>query len=225
MRSPSEVSITGTRVGADAKAIEQGPLGGRLLWLRRLYDWVLTWAHSRYGVPALFLLAFAESSCFPIPPDVLLMALAMSIPRRAFYFALICSIGSVLGGMVGYLIGYAFMEALGNHILAMYGLMDKWDYVGQLYQSYAGWAVAIAGFTPIPYKLFTIAGGAFKIDFLTFVIASALSRSARFFLVAGLIYVFGPSIKSFIDRYFNLLAVIFMVLLIGGFVLVKYAVH
>lgn len=223
MRSPSEVGIAGA--AADAKRIEQVNPGGQLNWLRRLYDWVLTWAHSRYGVPALFLLAFTESSCFPIPPDVLLMALAMSIPKRAFYFALICSIGSVLGGMVGYLIGYAFMEAVGNHILAMYGLMDKWDYVGRLYQAYAGWAVAIAGFTPIPYKLFTIAGGAFKIDFLVFVIASVLSRSARFFLVAGLIYVFGPPIKSFIDRYFNLLAVVFMILLIGGFVLVKYALH
>lgn len=225
MRSPSEVSLAGTGVNAGAKTIDKRNTGERVFWLRRLYDWVLTWAHSRYGVPALFLLAFAESSCFPIPPDVLLMALAMSVPKRAFYFALICSIGSVLGGMVGYLIGYAFMEALGNHILAMYGLMDKWDYVGRLYQTYAGWAVAIAGFTPIPYKLFTIAGGAFKIDFLVFVIASVLSRSARFFIVAGLIYVFGPPIKSFIDKYFNLLAVVFMVLLIGGFVLVKYAIH
>lgn len=225
MRPPSEIGLVGEGVDVDADKMERGNAGGRLAWLRRLYDWVLTWAHSRYGVPALFLLAFAESSCFPIPPDVLLMALAMSIPRRAFYFALICSIGSVLGGMVGYLIGYAFMEALGNHILAIYGLLDKWDYVGRLYQTYAGWAVAIAGFTPIPYKVFTIAGGAFKIDFFVFVIASALSRSARFFLVAGLIYLFGPPIKNFIDRYFNLLAVVFMILLIGGFVLVKYAMH
>lgn len=189
--------------------------------LRKLYDWVLTWAYSPYAVPALFFLAFAESSFFPIPPDVLLMALAISIPRKAFFYALICSIGSVLGGMLGYLIGYEFMEAVGNRIIEIYGFGDKWQYVGSLYKNYAAWAVAVAGFTPIPYKVFTIAGGAFKIDFTIFVIASALSRSARFFLVGGLIYLFGPPIRSFIDKYFNLLAVLFMILLIGGFVLIK----
>ncbi|MFH1114924.1 MAG: YqaA family protein [Pseudomonadota bacterium] len=192
--------------------------------MRRLYDWVLSWAYSPYAVPALFLLAFAESSFFPIPPDVLLLALAISIPRKAFTFAAICSVGSVLGGMVGYLIGYEFMEVVGNRILAVYGLMDKWQVVGELYNKYAAWAVGIAGFTPIPYKLFTIAGGAFKIDFPVFVLASVISRSARFFLVAALIYYFGPPIKSFIDKYFNILAIVFVVLLVGGFVLIKYAV-
>lgn len=191
-------------------------------WLRKLYDWVLSWAHTPYGVPALFILSFAESSFFPIPPDVLLMALAISIPKRAFRYALVCSIGSVLGGMLGYLIGYEFMEVVGNRIIHMYGLMDKWDYVGGLYNTYAGWAVAIAGFTPIPYKLFTIAGGAFKIDFPVFMVASVLSRSARFFLVAGLIYFFGPPIRKFIDKYFDILAVVFMVLLIGGFIVLKH---
>lgn len=192
-------------------------------WMRRLYDWVLSWAYSPYAVPALFLLAFAESSFFPIPPDVLLIALAISIPRKAFYFAAVCSIGSVLGGMLGYLIGYEFMEAVGNRIVAFYGFMDKWHAVGQLYNKYAAWAVGIAGFTPIPYKVFTIAGGAFKIDFPVFVLASFISRSARFFLVGTLIYYFGPPIKSFIEKYFNILAIVFVVLLVGGFVLIKYA--
>ena len=141
---------------------------------------------------------------------------------RLFYFALVCAIGSVLGGMLGYLIGYQFMEVLGNRILSAYGLMDKWDYVGRLYNEYAAWAVGIAGFTPIPYKVFTIAGGAFKIDFPVFVLASFLSRSARFFLVAALIYYFGPPIKTFIDKYFNVLAIVFVVLLVGGFVVIKY---
>lgn len=194
-------------------------------WLRKLYDWVLSWAHTPYGVPALFVLAFAESSFFPIPPDVLLMALAISIPKRAFRYALVCSIGSVLGGMLGYLIGYEFMEVVGNRIIQMYGFTDKWDYVGGMYNAYAGWAVAIAGFTPIPYKLFTIAGGAFKIDFPVFLVASVLSRSARFFLVAGLIYFFGPPIRKFIDKYFDILAVVFMVLLIGGFIVLKHWVQ
>lgn len=194
----------------------------RVTLLRKLYDWVLSWAETPYAVPALFVLAFAESSFFPVPPDVLLIALAMSIPARSLYYALVCSIGSVLGGMVGYLIGYEFMEAVGNRIITFYGFMDKWELVGSLYNRYAAWAVGIAGFTPIPYKVFTIAGGAFKIDFLVFVIASVLSRSARFFLVAGLIYYFGPTIRGFIDRYFNLLAIVFVVLLIGGFIAVKY---
>jgi membrane protein YqaA with SNARE-associated domain len=194
-------------------------------FLRKLYDWVLTWAYSPYAVPALFLLALAESSFFPIPPDVLLMALAISIPRKSFYYALVCSAGSVVGGVLGYLIGYEFMELIGYRIIELYGFADKWDYVGNLYNTYAGWAVAIAGFTPIPYKVFTIAAGAFKIDFTVFLIASVLSRSARFFLVGGLIYFFGPPIRSFIDKYFNLLAILFMILLIGGFILIKHAVH
>jgi membrane protein YqaA with SNARE-associated domain len=190
-----------------------------------LYDWVLTWANTRWAVPALFALAFAESSFFPVPPDVLLLALAMSIPSRSLYYALICSIGSVLGGALGYLIGYYFMEAIGLKIIDIYGFTSQWDYVGELYNEYAAWAVGIAGFTPIPYKVFTIAGGAFKINFPVFIIASAMSRSARFFLVAGLIYFFGPPIKKFIDKYFNMLAILFVILLVGGFVVIKYALH
>jgi membrane protein YqaA with SNARE-associated domain len=199
--------------------------GVKLNWLRKLYDWVLTWAESPYAVPALFVLAFTESSFFPVPPDVLLIALAISIPSRAFYYALICAIGSLLGGMLGYLIGYQFMEVVGNKIIQLYGFDSQWAYVGSLYNKHAAWAVGIAGFTPIPYKVFTIAGGAFKIDFPVFVLASVLSRTARFFLVGGLIYFFGPPIKSFIDKYFNILAVVFVILLIGGFILIKYVIQ
>lgn len=194
-------------------------------WLKRLYDWVLTWANTRWAVPALFVLAFAESSFFPVPPDVLLIALAMSIPRRALYYALICSIGSVLGGALGYLIGYYFMEAIGFKIIEIYGFSSQWEYVGELYNEYAAWAVGVAGFTPIPYKVFTIAGGAFQINFPVFLIASAISRSARFFIVAGLIYLFGPPIRKFIDKYFNILAILFVILLVGGFVIIKFALH
>jgi len=193
--------------------------------MRNLYYWVLSWAFSPYAVPALFVLAFAESSFFPVPPDVLLIALAISVPHKAFYYALICSIGSVIGGMVGYVIGYAFMDVVGYRIVQFYGFADKWALVGDLYNQYAAWAVGIAGLTPIPYKVFTIAGGAFKIDFFIFIIASVVSRSARFFIVAALIYKFGPPIRTFIDKYFNTLAIVFVVLLIGGFILVKYAIR
>ncbi len=191
-------------------------------FLKRLYDWVLHWANTPYGTPALFILAFAESSFFPVPPDVLLIAMSLSIPMRAFRFAVFCTIGSVLGGAFGYLIGVLFMDAVGMPVLKLYGYVEKYAYMQELYRQYDAWVVAIAGFTPIPYKVFTIAGGAFKIDFAVFTIASLLSRGARFFLVALLIYHFGKPIREFIDRYFNAITVVFTILLIGGFLGVKY---
>lgn len=190
--------------------------------LRKLYDWVLHWAETPYGSWALFILAFAESSFFPVPPDVLLIALAISIPARAFRYALICSTGSVLGGMAGYIIGFEFMDLLGFRILNFYGLMDKYETISHLYERYNAWAVGIAGFTPVPYKVFTISAGAFKINFPIFLAASIVSRSARFFLVGWLIYKFGVGIRSFIDRYFNILCVVFMILLVGGFIMIKW---
>ena len=179
-------------------------------WLRYLYDQVLQWAESPYGEWALFFLAFSESSFFPIAPDVLLIALAIAIPQRSFRFAITCTCGSVLGGMLGYLIGLEFMDMLGFPVIRFYGMMDKYESVRALFNRYDALAVAIAGFSPVPYKIFTIAGGAFRIDFTTFVL-----------VVASLIYMFGASIRAFIDRYFNLLAVAFSVLLILGFVAVK----
>lgn len=189
--------------------------------MRRLYNWVLHWAETPYGAWALFILAFSESSFFPIPPDVLLIALAIGKPEKSLKFAGLCATGSVLGGIVGYFIGWQFMAAIGERIVAFYGLTEKIVQIELLYNQYDAWAVGIAGFTPIPYKVFTITAGAFKIDFLVFVLASAVSRSARFFLLGLLIYVFGPSIQSFIDRYFNILAVAFTVLLVAGFVVIK----
>jgi membrane protein YqaA with SNARE-associated domain len=190
--------------------------------LRRLYDWVLHWAKTPYGTWALFLLAFCESSFFPIPPDVLLIALAVALPKKAFKYALVCSVGSLLGGCLGYLIGWQFMVGLGDGIIRFYGLHDKYEYIRHLYVTYDAWAVGIAGLTPIPYKVFTITAGAFRINFVVFLVASAVSRSARFFFVGGLIYLFGPRIQSFIDRYFNTLVVVFVILLVLGFVVIKY---
>ncbi len=193
--------------------------------IRRLYDWVLSWAHSRYGVPALFILSFCESSFFPIPPDVLLMALAISRPKKSFYYAFVCTVASVFGGMFGYLIGVEFIDVVGYKIISFYNLQHEYEVVGKLYAQNAFWAIFTAGLTPIPYKLFTIAAGAFKIDFTVFVIASILGRASRFFMVGALIYLFGPPIRSFIDKYFNIMVVVFTILLIGGFVVVKYLVR
>lgn len=190
--------------------------------IRRLYHWVLGWANSPYSTYALFVLAFCESSFFPVPPDVLLIALAISIPARSFFYALISSVGSVLGGAFGYLIGYQFMDLIGFKIINFYHLTEHYNYVGQVYEKYNAIAVGIAGFTPIPYKIFTIAAGAFKINFWIFLIASLISRSARFFLVSTLIYFYGENIKEFIEKYLNLLTIIFVILLLGGFILLKW---
>lgn len=190
--------------------------------LRRLYDWVLSWAETPYGTWALFLLAFCESSFFPIPPDILLIALAVAVPKKSLKYALICSAGSVLGGCFGYLIGWQFMASIGSPIVDFYGLGAKVEYIGDLYNKYDAWAVGVAGFTPIPYKVFTIAAGVFKINFSVFVLTSLVSRSARFFIVGGLIYIFGSKIQGFIEKYFNILAVAFTVLLVLGFVVIKY---
>ncbi|MBW1739812.1 MAG: DedA family protein [Deltaproteobacteria bacterium] len=189
--------------------------------LRRLYDWVLHWAETPYGTWALFALAFCESSFFPVPPDVLLIALSVALPKKSLRYALVCSVGSILGGSLGYLIGWQFMRVAGDAIIGFYGFLEKYEYIQALYTKYDAWAVGIAGFTPIPYKVFTITAGAFRVNFLVFFLASAISRSARFFMVGGLIYLFGPQIRSFIERYFNTLAIAFVILLILGFVVIK----
>ena len=195
--------------------------------IKRLYDWVLSWGNSRWGAFALFILAFAESSFFPIPPDVLLIALCLGAITRSFRFAAICLVGSILGAAGGYAIGYYLWQdtageytALANWFYAHVFSVEKFLQVKSLYDEYDFWIVFTAGFTPLPYKLFTITGGLFKIDIVMFFIASMVSRGLRFFLIAGLIWKFGAPIKTFIDKYFNLLAIAFTVLLVGSFFLV-----
>lgn len=192
--------------------------------LRRLYDWVLHWAETPYGIPALFLLAFIESSFFPIPPDVLLLALCISIPARAFRFALVASIGSVSGGILGYGIGFGLWGVLEGFFYAYVpGFTEKgFHAVQNLFSKYDFWVVFTAGFTPIPYKVITIGSGVFQINFPIFIFASAISRTLRFFLVAWIIHRYGAPMKVFIEKYFNLLTILFMILLVGGFLLVRY---
>jgi membrane protein YqaA with SNARE-associated domain len=192
--------------------------------LRRLYEWVLGWAGRKSALWALWALAFAEASFFPIPPDVLLMTMAIGKPGRAFRFALVCSLGSVMGGALGYLLGYQFYALVGQPVIDFYAATDQYERVRELFETWNAVAVAVAGFTPIPFKVFTIAAGAFQVHFLTFMLAAAASRSARFFLVSGLIYYFGPAIREKIDRYFNQLTILFVMMLLGGFLLLKYVV-
>lgn len=189
--------------------------------LQRVYICCMEWIQTPAGIWALFFIAVAESSFFPIPPDVFLIALCVAAPRKSFKFAAICAVGSVLGGALGYGLGFGFMDTVGQRILEWYGLQDKYVVVQDLYQRYDAWAVGAAGFTPLPYKLFTITAGAFKINFTTFMLVSLVARSARFFLVAGLIYKFGAPVQYFINRYFNILTVVFLILLVGGFLVIK----
>ena len=192
--------------------------------LRRIYDWVLHWAETPFGGAALFLNSFAESSFFPIPPDPLLIALCIGEPKKSLRFAFWCSLASVLGGAAGYWIGATLWGVVGDYFFRWVPSFtpEAFAHVGGLYEEYNFWVVFTAGFTPIPYKLITIGAGVFKINFAVFFLASVLSRSARYFLVAALIRRFGPPIKDFIDRYFNLLSIIFIILLIGGFLVFKY---
>ena len=202
-------------------------------WLRNLYDWVLKWSNSKYGPLMLGLMAFAEASFFPIPPDVLLIPLALGLRTKAFRLAFICSLSSILGAIFGYVIGsYLWWEGVNQFswLARLFfdvipGFTPEIFYSIQTkYEIWNFWVVFTAGFTPIPFKVITISAGAFDINFILFVIASTLSRSARFFLLSALIWKFGESMRDFIDKYFNLLAIIFMTLLIGSFFLIKYVI-
>jgi membrane protein YqaA with SNARE-associated domain len=195
--------------------------------VKRLYDWMLSWGNSRWGALALFLFALAESSFFPIPPDVLLIALCLGVTSRSFRYGAICLSGSIVGAMIGYAIGFFCWQntageytALANWFFAHVFSLESFLSVGGLYDKYNFWIVFTAGFTPLPYKIFTITGGLFHINFAMFIFASIISRGLRFMLIAALIWKFGAPIKSFIDKYFNLLAIAFTVLLIGSFFLV-----
>jgi membrane protein YqaA with SNARE-associated domain len=187
---------------------------------------MLSWGNSRWGAWALFFFALAESSFFPIPPDVLLIALCLGVTSKSFRYALTCLSGSIVGAMIGYAIGFFLWQntageytALANWFFAHVFSVEGFTNVGALYDKYNFWIVFTAGFTPLPYKIFTISGGLFHINFVMFVVASIVSRGLRFFLIAALIWKFGAPIKVFIDKYFNLLAILFTVLLVGSFFL------
>ncbi len=192
---------------------------------RRLYDWVLHWAYTPYALPALIILSFAESSFFPIPPDVLLLPLCLGNRSKAFYFAFWCSLASVLGGIAGYWMGYGLWESGLDKICYDWipGFNEeKYGRVQSLYEEWNFWIVFTAGFSPLPYKVFTITAGVFGISFPMFVLASVVSRSARFFLEAWLLKKFGPPIRDFVEKRLGLMALLFCVLLVGGFLALKY---
>lgn len=194
-------------------------------WVRRLYHWVLSWADRPGGPVALTGIAAAESFFFPIPPDVLLIPMSLGRPRRALRFAALCTVGSVVGGMIGYWIGNGLYQTLGRPILELYGALAQYEQLGARYTENLVLTLGAAGFTPIPYKVFTIAAGGFSVPFGAFVAISAVSRGARFFLVATLIRLYGERIRGFIERYFNLLTIALVLLVVAGFLMVRLFLH
>jgi membrane protein YqaA with SNARE-associated domain len=179
-------------------------------------------AESRYALLALALVAFAESSVFPIPPDILMIPMILAAPRRAWLIAGIACVSSVLGGLFGYYIGFGLFESVGRPVLEFYGKDAYFDEFAVRYNEWGAWAVLIAGVTPFPYKVITIMSGATGLSLPVFIFASILARGLRFFIVAGLLWKFGAPIREFIEKRLGLMFILFMVLLLGGFYVVRY---
>jgi membrane protein YqaA with SNARE-associated domain len=197
------------------------PPAERIGWLQGLYRWTMTQARSRHALWLLAAVAFIESSVFPIPPDALLIPMVLAAPNRAFRIALVCTVASVVGGLLGYAIGALLFEAVGRPVLELYGYLDQFAEFQARYNEWGAWIVFGAGLTPFPYKVITIASGVTHLDLATFVVASVLARGIRFFFVAGLLWWFGAPIERFVERNLAWLTVAFFGLLFGGFVVVR----
>ena len=189
--------------------------------LRSLYDWTMGLAGHRHAIWWLALVSFVESSIFPIPPDVMLIPMILAAPTQAFRIALVCTVSSVVGGMVGYGIGYFLFETVGSPILDLYGYGAKFAEFSDSYNEWGAWIVFTAGVTPFPYKVITIASGVTQLDLAVFTVASVLARGLRFFVVAALLWKFGPPIREFIERHLGKLTILFVILLFGGFAAIK----
>jgi membrane protein YqaA with SNARE-associated domain len=190
--------------------------------LKRLYDRLIVTAAGPNALWALFVVAFVESSFFPIPPDVLLIPMMLARPRAAWRLAAYCVLASVVGGMLGYAIGYWGFDLIGRPILEFYAAMPRYDALKDGFDKWGAWIIILKGMTPIPYKLVTITSGVVQFDFATFVGASIISRSIRFFLLALLLGYFGPAVRDFIEKRLMLVTSVFAVCLVGGFVVIRY---
>ena len=190
-------------------------------WIHGLYNWTMSLAAGPKAPTALGAVSFAESSFFPIPPDVLLIPMVIAQRKRAWIYAGLCTITSVLGGILGYYIGAVLFQELAKPILEFYGYLDKFDIFKDRFTEFGPWIVFTAGLTPFPYKVITITSGAVGLSWPVFIIASVVSRGLRFFIVAGLLYLFGPKIREFIEKRLGLMFTVFMILLIGGFLVIR----
>ena len=189
--------------------------------LKTLYDWTISLTQSRHAVLAMAVISFAESSFFPLPPDLMLVPMGIANPKRIWWYAFICTIASVLGGIFGYMIGALLFDSVGAWVMNFYGLTDKMDTFRAWYQANGQWAILLKGLTPIPYKIVTITSGLAGYSFTWFVILSIVTRGARFFLLAALIHFFGESIREFIERRLGLTLAIIAAIIVGGFAAVK----
>ena len=190
--------------------------------LHRLYNWTLSLAQTKYALAALVIVAFVESSVFPIPPDILLIPLIIAAPHRAWLIASVCTIASVLGGGLGYYIGAELFDLIGKPVLEFYHKLDDFDVFKERFNAYGHWAVLTAGVTPFPYKVITITSGATGLPLGQFLIWSLIARALRFFIVAALLWKFGAPIKDFIEKRLGLMFTLFIVLLLGAFYFVRY---
>jgi len=190
--------------------------------LRGLYDWTISLAEHRFALWALAFVAFVESSVFPIPPDVIMIPMIIARPNKAFLIATICLVASVLGGLLGYFIGAQLFETVGRPVLEFYGKDSYFDDFATRYNAWGAWAVLIAGITPFPFKVITILSGATALNLPVFIIAAIIARGLRFFIVAALLWKFGQPIRDFIERRLGLMFTLFVVLLLGGFYVVKF---
>lgn len=190
--------------------------------IRRLYDWTLRIASHRHATWGLAGVSFAESSFFPIPPDVVLIPMCVANRQKAFFYAAVCTVSSVIGGLLGYAIGYFLFDAIGAKIIEFYHYHEAFENLKQKYAEWGMWLIIAKGLTPIPYKIVTITSGVLKFSVPVFIFSSIVSRSLRFFLVAALIWKFGAPIQAFIEKHLTWLTFLFLIILIGGFVVVKY---
>ena len=190
--------------------------------LNKIYDKMLKISESKGAMSALFIVAFAESSFFPIPPDIMLIPMILAAPSKAWKIAGLATFASVLGGYFGYAIGVFFFELIAEPLLTFYGYLEKFQTFENYYHEYGAWIVFGAGLTPFPYKIITIASGAVHLDLVVFTVASVLARGGRFFIVAWLLKRFGAPMKIFIEKNLGWLSVLFLALLIGGFAVLKY---
>lgn len=189
--------------------------------LRKLYDWVFSLARSKHATTSLAVVSFAESSFFPIPPDVMLAPMVLARPERAYFYALVCTVASILGGLLGYAIGY-FLEPVGLAILAFLGKADTFETSKALFQQHGAWVILIKGLTPIPFKLITIASGIFQFNLALFIALCVVTRGARFFAVAFVLKTWGPAVLAMVEKRLALWTFIGLAVLIGAFVAVKF---
>jgi membrane protein YqaA with SNARE-associated domain len=191
--------------------------------LKKLYHWMLAKAKGPYAVPALAAVSFAESSFFPLPPDLMLIPMCLADRKRAFWFAFVCTVGSIAGALVGYGIGYFFYESVGKAVLNLYGGSDVWyAKAKKLFDEYGAWIILIKGLTPFPFKVLTILSGMMKFDLMVFVVCSIITRSGRFFLVAGLLYIFGEQVRGFLEKHLEKALLAVLLLIVAGFVMIKF---